>query len=90
MKEITVIDENENLITVSLIGFFQISELNKEFIIYSLVDDDMNNEDGYILLGEVVRDNDNIQILGINPSDKNLVLAYYNEISKQLGDDDDG
>lgn len=89
MKEITVVDENRNVMTVSLLGFFSILELQKEFVMYSFVDDDTNNPDGYILLGEVIRNDDNIQILGIIPEEERIVLAYYNEISKQIGDDND-
>lgn len=81
-------DEKGNNINISLIGFFKIEQLEKEFIMYSIIDDDKNNLDGYILLGEVLRNNDSIQILGIKENEKELVLAYYNEISKQLGEDD--
>ena len=30
-----------------------------------------------------------MQILGILPEEKDMVVAYYNEISTQLGEDDD-
>ena len=49
------------------------------------MDDDSNNSNGAMLLGEVVRNGDNIEILGILKEEKDLVVAYYNEISTQLG-----
>lgn len=55
---------------------------------YSLMDDDVNNENAGVLLGEVVRDEDgNIQVLGILSEEKDVVVAYYNEIADQLGGD---
>lgn len=51
---------------------------------YSLVDDETNDE-GHVILGEVVRENGDVQILGIESSEKDLVVAYYNEIETQLG-----
>ena len=38
MREITVKNQFNNDITISLIGTFKIDALNKEFIIYSLTD----------------------------------------------------
>ncbi|MBE6147235.1 MAG: hypothetical protein E7168_02750 [Firmicutes bacterium] len=86
MKEIKYIDSNGNIMNISVIGFFKIPELEKEFIMYSLTDN-TSNEYGYVLLGEVVKINDKAQILGILSNEKELVVAYYNEISKQLGED---
>ena len=86
MKEIKYIDSSGNIMNISVIGFFKIPELENEFIMYGLVDDS-SSEDGYVLLGEVVKKDDKIQILGILSNEKDLVVAYYNEISKQLGED---
>ena len=89
MKDIIYKDSNGNMMNVSVIGFFSISELEKEFVMYGLVDDDKNNEDGHVLLGEVIRNDDDVQIVGILPDEKELVVAYYNEISTQIGEEDD-
>lgn len=86
MKEITYKDAEGNIMNVSLIGFFRIPDLEKEFIMYGLMDDDSTNENGYVMLGEVVKnENNEYQILGIDPNEKEMVLAYYNEISDQVG-----
>lgn len=79
-------NEDGELINISFIGFFKIQELEKEYIMYSLINQNVDSSYGNILLGEVVRlDNNDIQILGINESEIDLVVAYYNEISKQIG-----
>lgn len=87
MPQLTVKNQFGNSVTISLIGTFKIKSLEKEFIIYSLVDDNPENTEGEIILGEVIRNNNDIQILGIESDEKDLVVAFYNEISKQLGDE---
>lgn len=87
MPEITVKNQFNNNITISLIGTFKIPILEKEFIIYSLVDDNPDNLEGEIMLGEIIRKNKSIQVVGIESEEKDLVVAFYNEISKQLGDE---
>lgn len=86
MKELKIQDSNGNILNVSPIGFFKIPDLEKEYIMYSLTDQNPNNIYGNILLGEVNRIDDyNIIIEGILDSEKEMVVAYYNEISNQLG-----
>lgn len=70
---------------ISVIGFFTVPDLEKEYIMYSMMDNNPRNENGAVLLGEVVRDGENATILGIKKEEQKLVVAYYNEISKQLG-----
>ena len=89
MKEIIYKDKNGNNVTASVLGFFKIEELNKEFVMYSIVDDNVEEDDCVILLGEVVREDDNVQILGIDEKEKDLVVAYYNEIASQIGGSND-
>lgn len=89
MRELTVKNQFNNDITISLIGTFKIDALNKEFIIYSLTDAIDENPNGEIILGELVREENNIQVLGIEKEEQDLVVAFYNEISKQIGEDED-
>ena len=89
MKEIIYKDKNGNNVTASVLGFFKIEELNKEFVMYSIVDDNVEEDDCVILLGEVVREDDDVQILGIDEKEKDLVVAYYNEIASQIGGSND-
>lgn len=88
MAEITIKDKKGNNLNISVIGFFRISELEKEFVMYGLMDDDKNNETGHVLLGEVIREEDNIIIDGIDSEEKDLVVAYYNEVINQIGDEE--
>lgn len=89
MKDFNYVDSKGNVMNVSVMGFFRIPELEKEFIMYAFVDDDENNSDGRVLLGEVIRENSDMQILGIESSEKDLVVAYYNEVITQLGGNED-
>ena len=89
MKEFNYVDSKGNVMNVSVMGFFRIPDLEKEFIMYAFVDDDDNNSDGRVLLGEVIRENGDMQILGIESSEKDLVVAYYNEVITQLGGNED-
>ena len=86
MKEINYKDADGNIMNISVIGFFRIPELEKEFIMYGLVDDNLSNDQGYVLLGEIIKNAENeITIVGIKSDEKDMVLAYYNEISNQVG-----
>ena len=90
METLKVTKDNGTQIEISVLGFFKIPGLEKEFVMYSFIDDDQDNDKGAVLVGEVIRDGDNIQVLGILNEDQKLVEAYYNEISTQLGDDING
>ena len=78
-------DQNGNVMNIEAIKIFKIDELGKEYIIYSITDNDDSNPDGELLFGEIVRNDDSIQVLGILPNEENIVIAYYNEIKNQLG-----
>lgn len=91
MREVNAIkvkDQNGNKVEVSMLGMFRIPDLDKQFIMYGLIDDDPYNENGGVLLGEVIGEGENMQIVGIDSDEKDLVVAYYNEISKQVGEDE--
>ena len=45
---------NGNFINVSVLGMFRIPDLEKQYIMYALEDDDPYNENGAVLLGEVI------------------------------------
>ena len=79
------IDSNNNTINIEAIKIFKINELGKEYIIYSIIDNNDSNPEGELLFGEIVRNDDSIQILGILPDEEDIVIAYYNEIRNQLG-----
>jgi len=78
-------DQNGNVMNIEAIKIFKIDELEKEYIIYSITDNDDSNPDGELLFGEITRNDDSIQVLGILPDEEDIVIAYYNEIKNQLG-----
>jgi hypothetical protein len=88
-KEITIKDENQNDIVISVLGEFKIDALEKEFIMYSIVNMDEDVTDGRIIIGEVIRDNDNVQVVGIKEEEKELVLAFFYEITEQIENEDE-
>ena len=84
-KELIVKDENNHNINISCLGIFSIPDLNKKFIIYSLIDEDSDNAAS--LIAEYLEgENEVPQILGVKKSEKEVVLAYYNEVIAQLGE----
>ena len=87
LKEVVTKNDKGVDVKLSVVGEFKINELNKEFIIYSLVDEDDTNEDGHLLIGDVLRENDDVKDSGIKKSEKDLVMAYYNERASQIIDD---
>lgn len=78
-------DGNGNDLNVSIIGYFRVPSLEKQYVMYSIIDDE-TSEYGHVLIGEVVNIDDGIQILGILDEEKDLVISYYKEISKSVGD----
>ena len=86
MMELKVKNDDGKEITVKSLGSFRVEELGKEYVMYSLNDDKPETELGAILLGELVQDDDgNYQVLGILDDERDMVVAFYNEISTQVG-----
>ena len=89
LEKLNVVDEQGNRINISVLGMFEIPDLEKKYIMYGLINEDETKQNGAVLLGEIVGEGEDTKILGILPEEKDLVVAYYNEISTQLGEDDD-
>ena len=70
MKEIKYKNEKDEEISISNLGFFTIPDLEKEYIMYGITEE--NNDMGKVLLGEVVRDGNDIKVLGILESEKDI------------------
>lgn len=88
MKNANFVNEKGEKLDVSVIGFFSIPDLEKEYVMYGIVNE--KEEEGRVLLGEVIRHDETIEILGILESEKDLVVAYYNEIANQMGGKNNG
>ena len=85
-----IVSENGDTIMVSILGAFRVETLNKEYAMYSLVNDNPDNENGAVLLGEVVREDDKVKVLDILEEEVGLVVAFYNEIANQIGGKNNG
>ena len=88
LDKLNVRDENGNKVTVSVMGMFEIPDLEKKYVMYSILNEDDSISYGGVLLGELLGEGEDIQVLGILPEEKDMVVAYYNEISTQLGEDE--
>lgn len=84
--ELVIKESNGEDITISVMGSFKVESLGKEYIMYSLVDDNPNNMDGIVMIGEVLRDGESVEVVGIKDEEKDIVLSFYKEISDQLGE----
>ena len=69
-KRITIKNEQGQNINISVIGSFRIPDLEKEFMMYSMVDENKDNNLGAVLLGEVIRDGDKMEVVGIREDEK--------------------
>ena len=87
MEQITIKNEQGQNINISVIGSFRIPDFDKEFMMCSMVDENEDNGLGAVLLGEVIRGANGIEVVGIRDDEKEMVVAYYNEISEQMGGD---
>lgn len=85
-----IVSENGDTIMVSILGAFRVEALNKKYAMYSLVNDNPDNENGAVLLGEVVREDDKVKVLDILEEEVDLVVAFYNEIANQIGGKNNG
>lgn len=85
-----IVSENGDTIMVSILGAFRVETLNKEYAMYSLVNDNPDNENGAVLLGEVVREDGKVKVLDILEEEVDLVVAFYNEIANQIGGKSNG
>lgn len=88
MENTNFVNEKGEKLDVSVIGTFRMPDLEKEYIMYSIINEKEN--DGMVLLGEVIRHEENMEILGVLESEKDLVVAYYNEIANQIGGKNNG
>lgn len=76
---IVIKDENDNDLTVELLLSFKLEELGKEYIVYTINDDNVS-EDVTVLISEIAYENGIQKIVPIKEEEKEMVLAFYNDI----------
>jgi len=73
---VTVKKENGETIKIEIILAFRVEETKKEYIAYTMNDDE-KSEIGMVLISEI--DPQTNKIIKIPESDKEIVLKYYEE-----------
>lgn len=83
-NEAVYINENGEQIRVEVILSFSIEEFNKNYIAYTINDDD-SLETAVVLINEV--DIETNKLLPIKFEEKEMVLTTYNDIKKTIFDE---
>lgn len=78
---LTVVDEENNSITVYILFAFEVPELRKKYIAYTL-DNNVESEDINMLISEI--DYDNNEIKSISEEEMPTVLEIYNAAKESL------
>ena len=84
-EHVTIQNEQGENINITVIGTFEIPDLKKEYMMYSMEDENEENSLGAVLIGELLKDEDKIKVAGVPEEEKEMVVAYYNEVSEQMG-----
>lgn len=84
-EHVTIQNEQGENINITVIGTFEIPDLKKEYMMYSMEDENEENSLGAILIGELLKEEDKIKVAGVPEEEKEMVVAYYNEVSEQMG-----
>lgn len=80
-NEKVYINENGEQIKVEVILAFEVEELNKSYVAYTINDDD-SYETAVVLISEYNPETN--QLLSISFEDKDKVLAVYNDIKMTI------
>lgn len=79
MNELEVINEIGELVKINVIGQFEIDELNRKYIMYTLNDDGVS-EDVLLLIAQVEIVNGKMNLLSIPEEEKNMVISFFDNI----------
>ena len=82
-NRISVKDNQGNDITIEIITTFNLKELNKNYVVYTLNDDGVS-EEVTVLINEYVLENDQPKIIPIPEEETAMVLAFYNTIRENI------
>lgn len=82
-NRIIVKDNQGNDITIEIITTFNLKELNKNYVVYTLNDDGVS-EEVTVLINEYVLENEQPKIIPIPEEETAMVLAFYNTIRENI------
>lgn len=80
---ITTINEKNEIITIEILIGFKIEEIGKEYVAYTINDDNLSNT-VTVLISEIDYDNDIPKIVPIKEDEKEMVLLFYNNLKKSM------
>ena len=83
MNILKTINEFGEEITIELLFNFEIKELNKNYVVYTLNDDGVS-EDVNVLISEIYYDDKTPRIKSIEESEKEMVVLFYNNIKNSI------
>lgn len=79
MKNITIQNENNEAIIVEVLFNFKIDKIAKEYIVYTLNDDNVSEEVN-VFISEIEYENNVPKVVPIKDDEKEMVLLFYNSI----------
>ena len=80
---ITTINEKNEIITIEILIGFKIEEIGKEYVAYTINDDNLSNT-VTVLISEIDYDNDIPKIVPIKEDEKEMFLLFYNNLKKSI------
>lgn len=84
MKNILkTINELGQEITIEILLSFKIEELNKQYVVYTINDDNIS-EDVSVIISEIYYENNIPKIKSINEDEKEMVILFYNDIKNSI------
>ena len=83
MEKIVVKNNQGEELTIEIITTFNLKELNKNYVVYTLNDDGIS-EEVTVLINEYVLENDQPKIIPIPEEETAMVLAFYNTIRENI------
>jgi len=84
MKNIlNTINEFGQEITIEILLNFKIEELNKEYVVYTINDDNVSEEVDMII-SEIYYENNIPKIKSIDEDEKEMVILFYNDIKNSI------
>lgn len=83
MEKIVVKNDQGEELTIEILATFNLKELNKNYVVYTLNDDGVS-EEVTVLINEYVLENDQPKIIPIPEEETAMVLAFYNTIRENI------
>ena len=77
------VNEFGQKITIEILLNFKIEELNKEYVVYTINDDNVSEEVDMII-SEIYYENNIPKIKSIAEDEKEMVILFYNDIKNSI------